>query len=124
MVGKTGSVASCAFAGLWFAIMGCGSEAPTPTGTGDGFSTNPSFTTQSNNCATPEEGCPCSEEGVVLDCGNITRTVGTYVYCFPAQRTCESGQWSPCEGDEFAATSTLQKPTELPGARAYVEWFS
>ena len=52
-----------------------------------------------DTCASPNEGCPCEDEGTELDCGKLREQFDDYVTCQMGTRTCENGQWGACRGD-------------------------
>jgi len=49
------------------------------------------------------QNASCDEEGAQLACGKVTEVHGDYVYCSDGYRTCQDGQWGPCEGTRFVA---------------------
>jgi hypothetical protein len=57
-------------------------------------------------CATPSEGCSCEQEGIEVDCGQLTERFDDYVTCQMGTRTCENGQWGACAGDRVTVKST------------------
>jgi hypothetical protein len=57
-----------------------------------------------DSCSEPEEGCPCSEPGMLLDCGRVTVEVDEYTTCFEGSRMCAAdGTWGACEADQAIA---------------------
>jgi hypothetical protein len=88
--------------GLALVLLGCGSgdHAP-PAAALDSDVDPPSNLHQTavDPCNTPELGCPCEEEGVVLDCGTVSEHRGDYVICYPGTRTCAEGVWGDCTAD-------------------------
>ncbi len=55
-------------------------------------------------CTTPNEGCPCSEPGRVVDCGHLTEKHGSYVTCSLGKRTC-GATWGACTSDRITQKS-------------------
>jgi hypothetical protein len=52
-------------------------------------------------CATPNEGCLCSEVGQIVDCGRVTVQVGDYKTCYEGSRLCsDDGVWGACVADQ------------------------
>jgi hypothetical protein len=55
-------------------------------------------------CASPTEGCPCAEPGVIADCGQVTVKVDDYETCYEGSRLCDAtGVWGACEPDQIVA---------------------
>ncbi len=52
--------------------------------------------TPPRSCITPSEGCPCSPEGQVVECGVTVKTRGAGVECASGTRTCAGGLWGGC----------------------------
>jgi hypothetical protein len=77
---------------VWLA--GCGASPP-PIGDNGGSPEAGLSTTVS--CATPNTGCACTDEGILIQCGQVTSTNsdGTHT-CSMGNRKCESGKWSTC----------------------------
>lgn len=68
-----------------------------------------------DRCATPQQGCECSEPLDAVDCGQVREKHGDYVTCSMGTRTCtEEGTWSACVGHR-----TTLKPVQAsaPGKR-------
>jgi hypothetical protein len=69
-----------------------------------------------DSCASPKEGCSCSEPGEIADCGQVTVMVEDYATCFMASRLCDAtGTWSSCAPDSEIAersrtVSVLARP--------------
>jgi hypothetical protein len=66
-------------------------------------------------CQTPSAGCPCSDEGATVKCGETVSRKGDTVECREGQRTCTGGQWGECIG---GSTTKVYSPAEGPGLRA------
>jgi len=86
------------FVGAMTAVAACSSQMPPPIGDQDG-SIGPPI--NGGTCATPQEGCPCTTEGATTACGTIVRKSGSYVTCSQGERTCTSGKWGTCVGDQI-----------------------
>jgi hypothetical protein len=97
---------------------GDGSEQSAGAENGDG---QPPSTADA--CATPKEGCPCVEDGLVIECGNVSRHSEGYTWCSMGQRTCVGDTWGSCEGDKVAKVadaSTEQHTQGLGSSQACV----
>lgn len=57
------------------------------------------------SCATPQEGCPCSEPGKAIECGKVEQRAGDYVTCSMGYRTCGAGKWGACNGTSITTKS-------------------
>jgi hypothetical protein len=57
-------------------------------------------------CATPNTGCPCSNPGQTVDCGDVVQQSGGYVTCSEGTRTCGTGGWGECVG-QFTTTKAV-----------------
>jgi hypothetical protein len=54
-----------------------------------------------DRCATPDEGCACSNPGEIIDCGKIVVKVNNYETCYEGSRICtEAATWGPCAADQ------------------------
>jgi hypothetical protein len=77
-----------AFAG---ALIACSSSRPDDSG--NGTIIPPSGAT----CGTPAEGCPCSDDGMVVMCGvDLGKGPDGFEECARGQRLCQNGQWGAC----------------------------
>ena len=47
-------------------------------------------------CATPSEGCPCTDDGAQIACPGPKVRTGNYTTCADGVRACTSGQWGAC----------------------------
>jgi hypothetical protein len=88
---------------LFFVVYGCsgnGSHSPgTPTDLAPGLGQSPSVLPA--NCSAPNTGCPCLDEGLIVNCGEVVDRSNGYVSCSQGARTCTSGAWSACVGDQI-----------------------
>ena len=57
-------------------------------------------------CETPNQGCPCSNEGAAAACGEVTVRSGDYLECSKGTRTCTGGHWGACVGDRVTTSSS------------------
>jgi hypothetical protein len=91
------------------ALFGLGCSTDTPNGVdGDPDRQPPSGV---DPCATPNEGCDCSEVGRVVECGTVQKRSGAQVWCSVGHRTCDSdGSWGKCEVE-----GTRVMPAAPPG---------
>ncbi|HVY25116.1 MAG TPA: PA14 domain-containing protein [Polyangiaceae bacterium] len=64
------------------------------------------------SCSTPQEGCPCSDEGQVIECGDAVRHSEGYTACGMGERVCLDGKWGECEGAKI-----YMVPDPAPGAQ-------
>ena len=83
-------------------LLGCGSgdHAPPPAALDDdGNPPSQLHQTAVDECSSPAAGCPCDDEGVVLDCGTVSEHRGDYVICYPGTRACTDGVWGECTAD-------------------------
>jgi hypothetical protein len=88
------------------AAVGCGG-GPGAGSTQDGVS-NGRFTPASSwaaganvpddSCASPSTGCPCAQEGAIVDCQGPHIRTGNYTSCAPGERMCSNGTWGACVG--------------------------
>jgi hypothetical protein len=62
------------------------------------------------SCGTPNDGCPCSSPGEVVECGKVVhRGPGGYVACSMGHRTCAAGTWGTCVGETDVTAQSLTK---------------
>ena len=83
-------------------LLGCGGgdhRAAPPPVLDDNTPHSSQDQTAVDPCLTPAPGCPCDEEGVVLDCGTVSEHRGDYVICYPGTQTCSAGTWGECTAD-------------------------
>jgi Regulator of chromosome condensation (RCC1) repeat len=62
-------------------------------------------------CTFVSEGCPCSEVGKKIGCGNVKERVAGYLWCSVGERICEEAGWSSCLSERVIRqreTSQLQ----------------
>ena len=61
----------------------------------------------SEDCRTPAAGCPCSEPGAIVECGEVKSQVDEYVTCTEGVRLCSSEHvWGDCSGTEIVRTTS------------------
>ncbi len=60
---------------------------------------DPAVTNECYRCANPDEGCPCSEEGATVLCGDVASRTESQVTCKMGERVCQGGTWSACAVD-------------------------
>lgn len=75
-------------------VLGCGNEHPglAPYNGAAGHTG-----VNGVSCTTPQEGCPCEEQGQVVECGETKKVSGDYVSCSLGERTCGSdNKWQGC----------------------------
>lgn len=75
--------------------------------------TSPEVRPSTTACDTPQEGCPCEDEGELIECGHAVRRSKGYTECSMGERLCEDGRWGACEGAKIAMV-----PDEAPGVEA------
>ena len=82
--------------GLLCAVLaGCGaSQNPDSSGGSTGVDGG----VGGGSCATPNQGCPCSDPGQTAACGEVVQNSGGYVTCSEGTRTCDNGTWGTCVG--------------------------
>ena len=88
----------------------------TPTDCNDGDSDQ---TDGCYACLTPNEGCPCEEDGAVAECGHVSSVVDGFVSCVTGTRECINGNWGACSTDgietrALPSGSTFQGVSEYP----------
>lgn len=72
-------------------------------------------------CQTPNEGCPCEEDGAVAECGHVSSVIDGYVSCVMGTRECVGGEWGACSTDRIETMAlpgggnALQAISENPG---------
>jgi hypothetical protein len=85
----------------------CSTGSPTPGEIGDETSTTSAVSAAPSSgaatpaaaaCATPSENCPCTDDGLTVECTGPKIKVGNYTSCLPGVRVCMSGTWSACVG--------------------------
>src|SRR6478735_341170 len=54
---------------------------------------NASVTNECYRCATPDDDCPCSTEGMTYACGKIESKTDHGVTCKMGERVCRGGTW-------------------------------
>jgi hypothetical protein len=84
-------------------LAGCETEGRSPLvagGTGD-------TALLPGACTTPNEGCPCSNEGQELECSNVIRQSTEYATCSQGTRTCSGGRYTACIDGEGAGSHTV-----------------
>jgi hypothetical protein len=102
-------VASAVAVATLVVLVGCGPSQP---GGGPGSYTGPDSSVGGTSCATPNEGCPCSDPGQTVDCGNVVQQSGNYVTCSEGTRTCGASGWGECVG-QFTTTKALPASGDL-----------
>ncbi len=61
-------------------------------------------------CASPNPGCPCSQVGQTVSCGNVTFKSERYVTCSMGNRTCEANRtWGDCVGNQVVTINSWQQ---------------
>ena len=86
------------------ATTACSNGGPNPGEIGDetsaaaAVSAAPAAGTTTAACTTPSENCPCSDDGLTVQCTGPKIQVGDYTSCLPGVRVCMSGTWSACVG--------------------------
>jgi hypothetical protein len=97
---------------LWFTTLfltvGCNDTENHPSTYADN-ATDGGVSASADSCASPKEGCPCSEPGEIVDCGKVTVKVDNYETCFEGSRLCAAtGVWGACEPDQVIADNSRQ----------------
>jgi hypothetical protein len=87
-----------ALAGL--VLLGCSGNRPA-TDDGAGGNANQTPAPGPLDCSGPNTGCPCANEGVIVNCGEVVDRTNDYVSCSQGARTCTGGRWSGCVGDNI-----------------------
>jgi hypothetical protein len=103
---------------LW--LFGCHSGSSRPDNVDLGNKGSGGASTV-DRCASPQEGCPCDNEGESLDCGKVVDTYDDYVVCSPGTRTCTDGLWGECIGTSVEQKETanyVRKRTALADSKA------
>jgi hypothetical protein len=77
----------------------CGTDRPNAAGDGTNLGAMPG-----SSCATPNDGCPCIEPGLVVPCGKVVHQSADYVTCSMGHRQCIGAQWGTCIGDTDVTT--------------------
>jgi hypothetical protein len=57
----------------------------------------PTGTPAPTDCATPREGCPCTNEGDTAECGDMKSQSTDYITCAMGTRTCTNRTWGACD---------------------------
>jgi hypothetical protein len=55
-----------------------------------------------DNCANPEQGCPCTDLGATIACKGPVVRDGNYTTC-AGTRECVQGSWGPCWPPNYSA---------------------
>jgi hypothetical protein len=59
-------------------------------------------------CAKPgKAGCPCTEAGSVVECGQLESVSGDYITCNMGYATCNGSVWGACTGNTVVARSVV-----------------
>jgi hypothetical protein len=97
------------------ALLGCGPDGHALFSKDPGDNPHTDASTPSpTSCTTPQEGCPCDQEGQAVDCGQVERRSGDYVSCSLGKRTCTNGSWGVCVGDRISSQiATKRLPSGL-----------
>ncbi len=61
-------------------------------------------------CRTPDEDCPCTSEGLAVECGKVTSMVGGQYNCAVGKRVCRAGKWGICNYTGMTTQSTRNAP--------------
>ncbi|HKP59924.1 MAG TPA: C-type lectin domain-containing protein [Polyangiales bacterium] len=79
---------------------------------------NPKITHECRNCAQPDHGCPCEEEGAAQSCFLPARDLPEgKLMCSEGTRTCRSGVWSGCESvHEYVMEKPQTQGITVPSA--------
>ncbi|MGH7437081.1 MAG: hypothetical protein ACRENE_15515 [Polyangiaceae bacterium] len=89
---------------ITLAFVSCGQTGSNAAGLSTVGSTNVGVGGVS--CTTPNEGCPCSNPGQVVECGKVSHVgPGGYVACQMGHRTCVGPDWGACVGDYDVVTT-------------------
>jgi hypothetical protein len=60
-------------------------------------------------CSTPSAGCPCTQPGEMLTCGEVVYKSERYVSCSLGTRTCQAdGTWTDCQGNQVVTLNSWQ----------------
>ncbi len=91
------------------AVAGVGAAASCG---GFGGEDDPSIEGQNQplSCDMPRPGCPCSDEGIKVVCGESVGTQGGQVVCGRGTATCEKGVFSACQIDNSVSLAPGNKP--------------
>jgi hypothetical protein len=61
-------------------------------------------------CTGSSTGCPCSQAGETVSCGNVTYKSERYVTCSMGNRTCEANHtWGDCIGNQVVTINSWQQ---------------
>jgi hypothetical protein len=97
---------AAAAAALFLACSNNG-EAPAPANTS---ASSVEAGVSGANCAASNTGCPCSEVGQTVSCGNVTYKSQRYVTCSMGNRTCEASHtWGACVGNQVVTINSWQQ---------------
>lgn len=116
-------------AGLAFGVSAvataCGDPRTSEPGISGGGSSGDltGLTGSSPSCATPNEGCPCLQEGLSAPCGSVASISTSAVECYHGIRSCRAGVWGACDGVGLTSTRTIPAlgTASLGGASACVD---
>jgi hypothetical protein len=75
-------------------------------------------------CGSPSTGCPCAQEGAIVDCQGPHIRTGNYISCAPGERMCSNGTWGACVGKtvvQDADEVTQDYPAGCPSGKT-VRW--
>ena len=104
LVGAASAV--CALVAI---LPSCGADDPNAA---DGNGTN----NVGAFCATPNDGCPCTDIGATIPCGKVEHRSGDKVLCSEGSRTC-NGNWTNCTSDTIRVRNVSQIHTQALGPR-------
>jgi hypothetical protein len=66
-------------------------------------------------CSSGEEDCPCSSNGLKVQCGVELGKVGNELSCAEGQATCENGKWSACDTSATSGAEAYRAPLHAQG---------
>ena len=81
------------------ALGGCSGDGNDPPAIGAGSTSGPPGEPPgmgNGSCSTPAQGCPCSTEGVLVQCGEVSGQGPNGPVCAMGVRRCIGGAWSAC----------------------------
>lgn len=96
------------------AMAGACSSAKLPARPGNGSGGQPEGG-PNVTCSSGEQGCPCSSNGLKVQCGVQLGTVGNEVSCAEGQATCVNGKWSACDTSATSSAQAYLAPAHAQG---------
>jgi hypothetical protein len=94
-------------------LYGCSSNGSNSPGLETEFASGSGQAPAPTNCSTPNTGCPCTDDGLIVNCGEVVDRTNNYTSCSEGARTCKSGLWSDCTGNQIVKIAAVTSSSGL-----------